>query len=210
MSSTGLRAPGRRITEGGGCAAAHSRDVPRMLRARPSGVQVQSIATRRPAAALDSGASTVPGAGRAGRPGLPLLARGTRTSSVRQRTNELVFDKQGKTKNYKKPVRGSLHTSRGLPGQLRAAACRSKTAIRPPQSVQMPMTSQPSVPISRRHRMPGPTRWNMTAKTSPHNESRAGCSMSTATLQRQQNMSAKDGCRLIRDSDLPGWLPGSP
>jgi hypothetical protein len=68
VTAAGPAARARQEREGGGCAAADFPGAPRRLRGRPSGVKgaCASRCARRPAAALDPGASAAPEAGKSG------------------------------------------------------------------------------------------------------------------------------------------------
>jgi hypothetical protein len=137
-----LRGPGKK-QEGGGCAATDSQGAPRTLRGRPSGVK--GAAHRCATACGRPGHRSLYGPWRqeewAGQ-GLPRRMRGARDRYRRGwARNGLVFDNTSRTKNYKKPVRGSLHTFRGLPlaadGRLKSEPMIWLTTVTPsgqPQS----------------------------------------------------------------------------
>jgi len=105
-------------TKEAACAAADFRGAPRTLRGRPSGVK--GAAHRCATACGRSGHRSLCGPRRQEeRAGQDLPSPDTRRAIARchadaGRGNELAFD-NSQTKNYKNLVRGSLHTSRGLP-----------------------------------------------------------------------------------------------
>jgi hypothetical protein len=87
--------------EGGGCAAAHCPDAPRRLRGRPSGVQgaAHRADARRPAAALDPGASAAPGGRKSGQARACPAGRAAQDPAPSDASeNGLVFDKVSRTK----------------------------------------------------------------------------------------------------------------
>jgi hypothetical protein len=88
---------------------------------RPQGCSASPAATAPAGPALTPETTTAPQAGDTGRPSLPRpgAARPVTRCSAHKRTpgtrDELAFDSQKKDRNYKNPLTGSVHASRGLP-----------------------------------------------------------------------------------------------